>query len=228
MERIRLQHGLESPRKVSWRFERQAAGYSLIELMFVVAIFAVLTAAGLSLAVQTQRTLAKGQSASGLLDSGVRAMGLMSREIAMSGWPAPASFSATAVSTYPGIAANSVTAASAYDLVFEADVDGDGIVEQVEYVLPSGSQTLLRSVTKKNPNGTLATSGTVSQPLLDHVQNQTLSQPLFTWQVDPSSSNPFPRNIRTVYINAVLRTTEGAGQGAAALTLSASSTRLNP
>ena len=136
---------------------------------------------------------------------------------------------AAAVASYPGLVAAGFVAVSSYDLKFEADVDGDGIVEQIEYVLPPGTQTLLRVSTQKGLNGTLLTSTTVSAPFLMNVQNQLQGKPLFTWDTDPLSTSPFPQNIRTVYINLVLLS-NGVGSGGRPLsvTLSASCQRINP
>ncbi len=204
------------------------AGFTFIELMMVLLIFSVLTAAGLQLYVESQKSLDSNQSLSSLFDSGLRAIRQMTSEIGISGFPTSSSFSATAVATYPGIVANSVITAKEYDFVFEADIDGDGRVERVEYVLPSGSQTIWRNVTKKNPDGTLASSTTASSPFLDHVQNQIVGQQLFTWQLDSSSTKPFPKNIRIVFINAILRTTQGGGRGAASLNVMGTSRRAYP
>jgi prepilin-type N-terminal cleavage/methylation domain-containing protein len=203
-------------------------GFTLIELTLVLAIFTVLTAAALSLTLDAQNCLWNAQGSSNLLDSGLRALTLMKREIRLAGYPGAGSFSATAVSTHPGIVANTFTTASSYDLVFEGDVNGDGQVEQVEYTLPAGSQTLVRYVTPKNLNGTFAVGSTVSQSLLSNVQNQLTGQPVFSWSTDPLSQSPFPQNIRAVYVNLVLQTDSGASRTASNLALATGCERMNP
>ncbi len=208
--------------------EQREGGFSLIELMVVLLIFSALGAATLSLTVETQRCVQTSLKASGLLDSGLRALGQMTQEIRLAGFPAAGSFSASGLSANPGVAANSVTTATSYDLIFEADIDGDGRVEQVEYVLPAGSQTITRIVTKKNLDGTYTGAPTVSQPFLNQVQNQIQSQPLFTWQTDPSSTKPFPQNIQNVYINPILKTTDASSGAVANLILKAAGQRMNP
>lgn len=210
------------------RVEVRESGFSVIELMTVLLVFSIMSATALSVLIQAHKNLQSAMGSSILHDSGLRALGQMTREIRMAGFPSAQSFSANAVLNFPGIVANTVTAVSAYDVKFEADIDGDGMVEQVEYVLPSGSQTILRNVTKKNLLGTLALSSPVSQTLLDHVQNQILGQPLFTWQVDTSSSKPFPQNIRTVYINVVLTTNPGVSGVTATLPLAGAAQLMNP
>ena len=203
-------------------------GFTLIELTLVLAIFTVLTAAALSLTLDAQNCLWNAQGSSNLLDSGLRALTLMKREIRLAGYPGAGSFSATAVSHHPGIVANSFTTASAYDLVFEGDVYGNGQVEQVEYTLPLGSQTLTCLVTPKNPDGSYSPGSTVTQSLLSNVQNQLTGQPVFTWSTDPLSQSPFPQNIQIVYINLVLTTGIGGSSAVLNLALATACERMNP
>jgi prepilin-type N-terminal cleavage/methylation domain-containing protein len=198
-------------------------GFTLIELMLVLIIFSVLTAAALSLSRDAQNSLRNAQGSSDLLDSGLRALTLMKQDIRLAGHPDAGSFSATAVSNHPEIVANSFITATGYDLVFEGDVNGDGQVERVEYTLPAGSQMLVRSVTPKNPAGS-----TVSQYLLSNVQNQLIGQPVFSWSTDPLSQSPFPQNIQTVYVNLILKTAGGGASAASNLALATACERMNP
>ncbi len=211
-----------------FRSLRRDAGSSLIELLLVLLIFTVLTGAALTLVVNSYKTLQSRLRSSSALDLGLRAVNQMAREIRMAGFPSDKSFSTTTVASYPGVVATPFVTASAYDLKFEADTDGDGQVEQIEYALASGSETIIRRSTLKNLNGTLATSTLVSSLFLDHVQNQTLGQPLFSWDLDPLSSRPFPQNIRTVYINTILKPVGEQGGNAANVTLAAACQRMNP
>jgi prepilin-type N-terminal cleavage/methylation domain-containing protein len=203
-------------------------GFTLIELMLVLLIFTVLTAAALSLSIGAQSSLWNVQGSSSLLDSGLRTLTLMKQDISLAGHPAWGSFTAAAVASHPGIVATSFTTATGYDLVFQGDVNGNGQVEQVEYTLPAGSQTLMRLVTPINPNGSVAVGSTVSQSLLSNVQNQLTGQPVFSWSTDPFSQNPFPQNIQTVYVNLVLQTSSGGSSSAARLALATACERMNP
>jgi prepilin-type N-terminal cleavage/methylation domain-containing protein len=223
--RIAAEH---SPTTDGHGWRREEDGFSAIELMLVLLIFTVLTAAALSLSRDAQNKLWNAQGSSDLLDSGLRALTLMKREIRLAGHPDAGSFSASAVSNHPGIVARSFTAASSYDLVFEGDVNGDGQVEQVEYKLAAGSQALLRSVTPKNPDGTIPAGSTISQTLLSNVQNQATGQPVFSWSTDPLSQSPFPQNIRTVYVNLILQTGSGGSSAAASLALATACERMSP
>lgn len=203
-------------------------GFTLIELMLVLLIFTVLTAVALSLTIGAQHGLWNVQGSTSLLDSGLRTLTLMKQEISLAGHPDAGSFSAAAVSNHPGIAAKTFTTATGYDLVFEGDVNGDGQVEQVEYTLPTGSQTLLRRVTPKNLDGTIPLGSTVSQSLLSNVQNQLTGQPVFSWSTDPLSQSPFPQNIQTVYVNLILKTCSGGSSSASSLALATACERMNP
>lgn len=203
-------------------------GFTLIELMLVLLIFTVLTAVALSLTMDAQNSLWKAQGSTSLLDSGLRALTQMQQDIRLAGHPDAGSFSRAAVRSHPGIVAKSFTTATGYDLVFERDVNGNGQVEQVEYTLPTGSQTLLRNVTPKNLDGTPLTAGTVSGTLLSNVQNQLTGQPLFSWSTDPLSQSPFPGNIQTVYVNLILKTSSGGSSSASNLALTTACERMNP
>ena len=207
---------------------RAEGGFSLIELMLVLAIFTVLTAAALSLSMVAQNSLWNVQGSTSLLDSGLRTLTLMKQEIRLAGHPDAGSFSAAAVSHHPGIAANSFTTATGYDLIFEGDVNGDGQVEQVEYTLPTGSQTLLRRVTPKNLDGTIPAGSTVSATLLSNVQNQLTGQPVFSWSTNPLSQSPFPQNIQTVYVNLIVKTSSGGLSSTSNLALATACERMNP
>ena len=204
------------------------AGFTFLELMLVLIIISALTAAAFDLSRAAQNSLANVQGSSSLLDSGLRALTQMKRDIRLAGHPDAGSFSAAAVSNHPGIVANSFTAVSGFDLVFEADLNGDGRVEQVEYTLPAGTQTLVRSVTPKNLDGTMAAGSTVSQPLLSNVQNQLSGQPVFSWSTDPLSLSPFPQNIQTVYVNLILQAGSGSSRAVSSLALATACKRMNP
>jgi prepilin-type N-terminal cleavage/methylation domain-containing protein len=203
-------------------------GFTLIELMMVLVIITVLTAAALNLTIGAQNSLWNVQGSTSLLDSGLRTLTQMKREIRLAGHPDPGSFSAAAYQNHPGIAANTFTTASGYDLIFEGDVNGNGQVEQVEYTLPTGSQTLVRNVTPKNLDGTFTAGSTVSGTLLSNVQNQLTGQPVFSWSTDPLSQSPFPQNIQTVYVNLILNTSIGGSSSASNLALATACERMNP
>lgn len=209
------------------RWSSQAdAGFSLVELLVASMILITVMLVPLALWVQAHKIFERVQSSSSSLTTGYISLRQMAREIKMAGFPPEDSFSANAVVSFPGIVADSYVAASDFDLAFEADVDGDGAVERIEYVLPAGSETILRFVTRKNADGTLAPTREVSEVLSNKVLNQLRSEPLFRWEIDGTSSTPFPRNIRTVYINLILRCGPMPGGASSELRLTATCPRI--
>jgi prepilin-type N-terminal cleavage/methylation domain-containing protein len=227
-------------RRVKWRRSRthtapalpppcflQGNGFSLVELLIVLLLISVLTGMAMTLIVQGNKSLQNRLSSSTLFAGGLTALNQMTREIRMAGFPSAKSYSAAAVASHPGLVATAFVAASGYDLTFEADTDGNGQVEQIEYVLPAGSQTISRRRTLKNLDGSLATTTTVSTAFLDSVNNRVVGQPVFSWDLDPSDPHPFPQNIRTVYIDVVL-TSKGNESGMpVSMTLTATCQRMN-
>lgn len=220
--------GLTAPASRRPSFQFQVDGYSIIELMLVLLLISALTGIAMDLTLGAHKSLQRTLSSSTLLADGLTALNQMTRDIRMAGFPSSKCFTAAAVSTSPGLVANGFVAASSYDLKFEADVNGSGQVSQIEYVIPSGSQTLYRYSTLKNLDGTLATGTTVSTAFLGNVQNQVLSTPLFSWDLDPLSSNSFPQNIKTVYINLVLTSSGNESGMPVNVTLTATCQRVNP
>lgn len=210
------------------RCPRGAPGFSLIEVLLATLILTTLTGMAVALVVQAEKKVQNQLSSTTLGSNAIGALSQMSREIRMAGFPSAGSFTAAAVSSYPGLVATPFVAISAYDLKFEADTNGGGRVEQIEYVLPAGGQTLVRSSTQKALDGTLLTSTTVSAPYLANVQNQMQGKPLFTWDTDPLSMNPFPQNVRTVYINLILVSNGNKSEAPVNVTLMTACQRMSP
>jgi len=206
---------------------RGAPGFSLIEVLLATLILTALTGMAVALVVQADKKVQNQLSSTTLGSNAIGALSQMSREIRMAGFPSAGSFTAAAVANYPGLVATPFVALSAYQLKFEADTNGDGHVEQIEYVLPPGGHTLVRSSTQKARDGTLLTSTTVSAPYLTNVQNQIQGKPLFAWDTDPLSMNPFPQNVRTVYINLILVSNGNKGGAPVSVTLMAACQRMN-
>ena len=94
----------------------------------VVAMFGGLTAIALSLILQTYTGVQNSMGSSTLYDNGVTALNQMTREIRVAGYPSSKFFSSAAVAASPGIVATPFVTVTAYDLVFQADINGDGTV----------------------------------------------------------------------------------------------------
>ncbi len=202
------------------------AGGSLLELVLVLSLFGTLTAIALALVLQSYKGVQLRLGTSTLFDSGTTALNQMTRELRMAGYPSAKLFTASAVAGSPGLVATPFVTVTPYDVVFQADANQDGSVEQIEYVLASGSQNLYRNSTLINLNGTLASS-TVKTLLLNNVQNQISGTPLFAWNLNPSDTQSFPLNVQTIYINLVLQSSGNESGSPASVTLTATCPRMN-
>ena len=192
----------------------------------VLALFGTLTAIALGLTLQSYQGVQLRLSTSTLFDSGTMALNQMTRELRMAGYPSAKLFTSSAVAGSPGLVATPLVTVTAYDVVFQAETNQDGTVEQIEYVLAPGSQNLYRISALKNLNGTLASSG-VTTLLLNNVQNQISGTPLFAWNTNPSDLQPFPLNVQTIYINLLLQSSGNESGSPAAVTLTATCPRMN-
>ena len=201
-------------------------GGTLIELVMVLSLFGALTAIALALVLQSYQGVQLRLSTSTLFDNGTMALNQMTRELRMAGYPSAKLFASSAVGSYPGIVATPFITVTAYDVVFEADANQDGTVEQIEYVVASGSQNLFRKNTLVNSDGTLGTS-TVTTLLLNNVQNQLHGTPLFSWNINPSNPQPFPLNVETIYISLVLQSPGMESGTSTSVTLTATCPRMN-
>jgi len=189
-------------------------------------LFGTLTAMALALVLQSYNGVQLQLSTSTLFDSGTTALNRMTRELRMAGYPSAKLFTSSAVASSPGLAATPFVTVTAYDVVFQADTNQNGTLEQIEYVLAPGSQNLYRNSTLKNLNGTLGSS-TVTTLLLNNVQNQIQGTPLFAWNINPSDTQPFPLNVQTIYINLVLQSSSNESGSPASVTLTATCPRMN-
>jgi hypothetical protein len=202
------------------------AGATLLELVMVLALFGTLTAMVLALGLQSYQGVHLRLSTSTLFDSGTIALNQMTKELRMAGYPSAKLFTSSAVASSPGLVATPFVTVTAYDVVFQADINQDGTVEQIEYLLASGSQNLYRKSTLINLNGTLASS-TVTTLLLNNLQNRIQATPLFAWNTNPSDTQSFPLNVQAIYINLVLQSSGNESGSPASLTLTATCPRIN-
>jgi len=93
--------------------------------------------------------------------------------------------------------------AAADQVVFDADLDGDGVVERVEYRLHNS--VMYRSAVSKNSDGSVPTAQ--YEVVTEYVDNGSL--PLFRYASDASSESSAPAGapsgIQTVWITLLLR-----------------------
>jgi hypothetical protein len=98
-------------------------------------------------------------------------------------------------------------------VVFEADLDDNGIVERVDYRL--NGTTLERSAVSKNADGSVPAAN--YEALATQVNNGTT--PVFTYATDTNSSQAFPRNVNSVAVQLLLKTASGNPQSPQSQTL---------
>ena len=112
----------------------------LVLMIIITPVFALLRAA--------QRTFAIEQNRIDVFDAARNSMQQLAREISLTGYPPANLFAATSCANLGCTAANSnrvaatFVAVSATDLQVQADTDGDGIVETVEYALAPTTRTV--------------------------------------------------------------------------------------
>lgn len=203
------------------------AGSSLAELIIVLAIFGSLTAIALALVMETYRSVQGQLSATTLYDTGSTALMQMTREIRMAGYPSTKAFGMAYYSSHPGVVATPFVIATPYHLVIQAAISGNGPVQQIDYSVPGGTTLLQRTVTPKNLDGTLASAAATSTVMLTGVQNAAQGKPLFTWDTDPCSPQPFPLSVRTIYINLVVQSNGTSAAVPVPVVLTAACPRLN-
>jgi len=202
------------------------AGGTLLELVLVLSLFGTLTAMAMALVLQSYQGVQRRLSSSTLFDSGTTALIQMTRELRMAGYPSTRLFTSSAVASSPGLVATPFVAVTPFDIVFQTDANQNGTVDQIEYVVASGSQNLYRKNTLVNSDGTLGTS-TVTTLLLNNVQNQLHGTPLFSWNINPSNPQPFPLNVETIYISLVLQSPGMESGTSTSVTLTATCPRMN-
>jgi prepilin-type N-terminal cleavage/methylation domain-containing protein len=138
------------------------AGLTLIELMVTILVVGIMAAGILGVFVTTLRTFSTGQVRMQNQDEARLAMNQMTRYLRM----ASASESITTTRS------DAVEAATPQEVVFYADIDGDGVVEKVRYYL---SGTTLRMQTAE-PNmaavpPTYPTYSTTGEVIREGVRN---------------------------------------------------------
>lgn len=177
-------------------------GFSLMEVVVATGISSLLAAGVLQLLASTTRSYTNQQSRTDAVWVGRAAMDLMLREIRMAGYPAKSTYgTATGLTpTNSNLVAAPFITTSSTSVVFDADLDNNGVVERVEYRL-SGT-TLQRSAVSKNSNGSVPAAS--YQTVATNVANGSTA--LFTYTTDPNSSVAAPGNTNSVKIVLKLQT----------------------
>ena len=179
---------------------RSKRGFSLLEMLIVLAIFSFIMGGIFSNLSQSQIRYQFEQEVAEVQQSARNAIDIMEREIKLAGFPKASYYDSAQNWTSANsnkVAAGFVTI-SATNMVFEADVEEDGIVERVDYNLASG--TLSRSAQDKQAGG--GAPATVYQVLANNVTALT-----FTYLDSNGTATGTVADVRFVQILLSLNTT---------------------
>jgi prepilin-type N-terminal cleavage/methylation domain-containing protein len=146
--------------------KRTSSGFSLLELMFVVAILTVVMGVVFQQIMNVQKTSKAEETKQDLTQEGREFMDTFIRDVHQAGFPGTGMYTVALTSSDNRVAVGLVK--FAYDEVWlEADVNGDGQVDTIDYKLTTASGTnqcpckITRSQVAK-VNGTAPDSQTIS------------------------------------------------------------------
>jgi type IV pilus assembly protein PilW len=148
-------------------------GFSLLELLIVLAVFSFIVGGIFNNLTQSQKRYQFDQEVAEVQQTARNAVDIMEREIKLAGFPIPSYYDSALNWTSANserVAAGFITL-GATNLVFEADLAEDGIVDRVEYRL--NGTTLERSARDKTAGG--GTPAAVYQTLATNVTALTFS-----------------------------------------------------
>jgi len=173
-------------------------GFSLVELLVVLAVFTFIVGGLFTVLNQGQTRYAFEQDVTEAQQSARNAIDMMEREIRLAGFPKTSYYdTALGYTINSNTIANGFTTSNATDIVFEGDINEDGVVEVIEYKL-SGS-TLQRSAVAKPGGGVAATPS--FKTLAENVRSLS-----FTYYDAAGSITAVPADIRRVQVNLNLST----------------------
>jgi len=172
----------------SEKMRNAQAGFSLLELVISVLVLVIVMGAIFRQVNNIQKTTTTESAKLDLTDQNRQFVDQFSRDVHMSGYPAPKIYS-----NYQGLtdtgAASGLVFASTTDLIFEGDVYGNGTIFRVEYkYFPNDPNDpncpcIRRSVTPKSTADPL--TGYPNPVYYTEVQNVIdpigMSEPLFTY-----------------------------------------------
>lgn len=191
--------------------KNKESGFTLVEILIAVGVSLVLLGALVSTFVIQNKAYTQQGRVIEMQENARAGIEMMTRELILAGYIAPASVPTTDVSgeSFTDNAADYIEEADAEKIAFEADVDNDGETETVRYTW-SGvpGDPLRREVWEWNEtNGTWGGSGG-AQPLAENIQEL-----IFTYYVEgepdprPTPLNSTDRaNLRRITVQLTGRT----------------------
>jgi len=175
-------------------------GFSLLELLIVLAVFSFIVGGIFNNLTQSQKRYQFEQEVSEVQQAARNAADIMEREIKLAGFPIASYYDSALNWTSANserVAAGFITL-GATNLVFEADLLEDGIVDRVEYRL--NGTTLERSARDKTAGG--GAPAAVYQTLATNVTALT-----FSYLNSSGSATTVPADVRSVGILFNINTT---------------------
>jgi len=176
------------------------SGFSLLELLIVLAVFSFIVGGIFSNLTQSQTRYQFEQEVAEVQQTARNAVDIMEREIKLAGFPIASYYDSVLNWTSANserVAAGFITL-GATNLVFEADLLEDGIVDRVEYRL--NGTTLERSARDKTAGG--GAPAAVYQTLATNVTALT-----FSYLNSSGSATTVPADVRSVDILFNINTT---------------------
>lgn len=159
-------------------------GFSLLELMVVILILSVMMGTVFQQINQVQQRNASEQSKIDIFEESRSFVDQLTRDLHLAGYPNPRNFASGYISgPNDQHTAVGLVKVAADQLWFEGDVDGNGVVDSVQFYLDSSGNNcpcLKRSQTVKLAGNPLTGQGTaVYQSEVQNVQNGTSTNPIF-------------------------------------------------
>jgi len=200
---LRAGDGLDQSgrRNMNWKCER---GFSFVEFLMVATMLSFVSTGVKTFVIDRvrggpQRKIARQD----LAVQGRASVERMVRELELAGQTSPhGTTEQVASSPESNPIAPAFLVAAADQVVFEADLDSDGVVERVEYRLHDSA--VERSVVSKNADGSLPPAA--YEVLTEYVDNGSL--PVFRYSrysAAPASEGSAPGDIQAVWVTLLLR-----------------------
>ena len=214
------------------RSRQPAHGMSIINMVVSMGIFALLTGPILQALLSVQQTSNTEEKLLSQIQPLRGSFYQMVRDIRMVGYPASNNFPPAAQAQSPGLIAGGFITVTPTVVVFESDTDFNGTVERIQYRVSADGQSISRSVSLKAKDGTLGSPISVQDPFISSIANSTLASPVpvFSWETNPVSAQPFPGNISVVYISLAVKVIPNPLKPATMqiINLSGAARRINP
>ncbi|MGH9521312.1 MAG: PilW family protein [Terriglobales bacterium] len=159
------------------------SGFSLIELMIVLLVLSVMMGAVFQQINLVQQRNTAEQAKTDMFQESRSFMDQLTRDLHMAGYPNPRNFAPGYVTgpndTHAAVGLVQVTSNS---LTFEGDVDGDGVIDSVQYYLNSTGNNcpcMRRSQTQKISADPMSQGTAANYMEVQNVQNGTSANPIF-------------------------------------------------